>query len=105
MLLVPAVNEPLGRTLVEAMLVRTPVIAADSGGNPEALEQGSGVLVPPDDPKAMAHAAKRLLAHPDAKIAMTERAALNAARRFSQNSHGAALEQVYAELVAVAAGK
>lgn len=99
MLLVPAVNEPLGRTLVEAMLVRTPVIAADSGGNPEALEQGSGVLVPPDDPEAMAEAAKHLLHNPDATIAMTERAALIAGCRFSQDSHRAALEQVYSELI------
>lgn len=104
MLLVPAVNEPLGRTLVEAMLVGTPVIAADSGGNPEALEQGSGVLVPPDDPKAMAEAAKRLLDNPEAKIAMTGRAAVNAVRRFSENSHRAALEQVYSELVAANVG-
>lgn len=104
MLLVPAVNEPLGRTLVEAMLVRTPVIAANSGGNPEALERDSGVLVPPDDPKAMAEAAKRLLGNPDATIAMTERAALAAVQRFSQDSHRTALEQVYSELVPAKAG-
>lgn len=99
MLLVPAVSEPLGRTLVEAMLVRTPVIAADSGGNPEALGHDSGILVPPDNPAAMADAARRLLDNPDARLAMTERAALNAVRRFSRDSHRAALEQVYSELV------
>lgn len=100
MLLVPAVNEPLGRTLVEAMLVHTPVIAVDSGGNPEALEQGAGVLVPPDDPPAMAAAANFLLDNPDAKVAMTDRAALTAVSRFSQKNHREALERVYSELVA-----
>lgn len=104
MLLVPAVNEPLGRTLVEAMLVRTPVIAADSGGNPEALVQGSGILVPPDDPAAMALAAQHLINNPQAVAAMTERAALTAIRRFSQESHRAALEQVYSELVPMDVG-
>jgi glycosyltransferase involved in cell wall biosynthesis len=48
-LVVPAVGEPFGRTLVEAMLVGTPVVAARSGGNMEALEGGMGLLVEPDD--------------------------------------------------------
>src|SRR3546814_3577006 len=38
-LVVPAVGEPFGRTLVEAMLVGTPIVAARSGGNIEALER------------------------------------------------------------------
>lgn len=99
-LLVPAVNEPLGRTLVEAMLVRTPVIAAESGGSPEALDQCCGVLVAPDDPDAMARAAVRILEYPDSTVLMTERAAQSAARRFSEANHRAALEQVYTSLVA-----
>ncbi|MET0588148.1 MAG: glycosyltransferase family 4 protein [Novosphingobium sp.] len=105
MLLVPAVNEPLGRTLVEAMLVRTPVIAADSGGNPEALQDGCGVLVPPDNPEAMAEAIVRLLDQPDARAAMIERAVMSAPLRFSGNSHGVAMEQVYSELVAAEAAR
>src|SRR3546814_9556362 len=39
-LLVTAVEEPFGRTLIEAMLLRTRVVAANSGGNPEAIRHG-----------------------------------------------------------------
>src|SRR3546814_1274333 len=55
-LVVPAVGEPFGRTLVEAMLVGTPIVAARSGGNIEALEGGIGLLVEPDDAGALARA-------------------------------------------------
>jgi glycosyltransferase involved in cell wall biosynthesis len=46
-LLVPAFDEPFGRTLIEAMHLGTAVVATDHGGNPEAIEQGkTGFLVP-----------------------------------------------------------
>src|SRR3546814_12728169 len=40
MLMVPAIDEPFGRTLIEAMLVGTPIVATRSGGNIEALRDG-----------------------------------------------------------------
>ena len=49
--LVTAVEEPFGRTLIESMLLGTALIAADSGGIPEAIRQDeTGLLVAPDDP-------------------------------------------------------
>ena len=48
--------EPFGRTLVEAMLCRTPVVAAAFGAAPEILADGTGLLVPPGDPQALAAA-------------------------------------------------
>ena len=47
----PSVDpEPFGRTLVEAMLARTPVIATDAGAASEILGGGeAGMLVPPGD--------------------------------------------------------
>lgn len=98
-LLVTALNEPLGRTLVEAMLVRTPVIATRSGGNAEALAPDCGILVPPDDPSAMAKAALRLLGHPQCIREVTDRARKMAERRFTKDRHIRQMEQVYADLV------
>ena len=66
-LLVPAVEEPFGRSLIEAMLLGTPLIAADSGGNPEIIRHGeTGYLVPPDDPDAFAERTLALLEDTDA---------------------------------------
>ena len=52
-LVVPAVRETFGRTLVEAMLCGTPVVAADDGGHREIIRHGeTGFLVQPDNPEA-----------------------------------------------------
>lgn len=93
LLLVPAVDEPLGRTLVEAMLVGTPVVATNSGGNPEALAGGCGVLVPDLTPESMAQAALELLADDERRSTMTEHAKVAARGNFSSQHH---VEQVMA---------
>ena len=60
--LIPAVNEPFGRTLIEAMLLGTPVIATRHGGNPEAIEDGiNGYLVEPEEPAAFVEPIYHLL--------------------------------------------
>ena len=55
--------EPFGRTLVEAMLARRPVIAAQAGAVPEILDEGrAGLLFPPGDSAALAAALRRVQA-------------------------------------------
>lgn len=98
LLLVPAVDEPLGRTLVEAMLVGTPVIATHSGGNPEALANGCGVLVPDLDPASMAQAASDLLADRPRLEAMVARAMTAARTRFSRERHVGEIMETYRAL-------
>ncbi len=47
--------EPFGRTLVEAMLARRPLVAAEAGAVPEILDGGrAGLLFPPGDWAALA---------------------------------------------------
>lgn len=99
-LLVPAVGEPFGRTLVEAMVVGTPVIAARSGGNIEALAGGNGILVPPDDPLAMAKACSRLAADAELSDAIAKKAAATSRERFGEDRHSRRVSQVYQELIA-----
>jgi glycosyltransferase involved in cell wall biosynthesis len=54
--------EPFGRTLVEAMLSRVPVVASANGAAPEILNDGeAGILIPPNDPPAMATALRQLM--------------------------------------------
>ncbi|HEQ60093.1 MAG TPA: glycosyltransferase family 1 protein [Firmicutes bacterium] len=53
-------NEGMGRVLVEAMAAGIPVAATAVGGVPELLGRDEwGLLVPPDDPQAMAEAIER----------------------------------------------
>ena len=53
--------EPFGRTLVEAMLVRRPVVAANAGAVPEILEDGRvGIMFPPGDHVALAACLRRV---------------------------------------------
>jgi glycosyltransferase involved in cell wall biosynthesis len=60
-----------------------PVIAAASGGLDEVIEQhGSGLLVVPEDPKALAGAARRLLAEPGAAADLGRRGRVLARERF-----------------------
>src|SRR3546814_18022838 len=60
MLMVPAIDEPFGRTLIEAMLVGTPIVATRSGGNIDALRDGDiGQLVQPESASALDAACQR----------------------------------------------
>lgn len=61
-LVAPSRNEGQGRTLVEAMALGLPVVGANVGGIPDVLNDGScGLLVPPEDPEAIARAVLSIL--------------------------------------------
>lgn len=99
-LAVPAVNEGFGRTLVEAMLVRTPVVASADGGHREIVEDGrTGLLVEPDNPAAFAEAVVRLLEDSELASAMTEAAYRVAADTYSVDRHVDAILSVYREVL------
>ncbi|MDX5411566.1 MAG: glycosyltransferase, partial [Rhodobacterales bacterium] len=57
--------EPLGVAYMEAMSCEVPTIGTDAGGVPELITDGQdGILVPPQDPQALAAALLRLAADP-----------------------------------------
>lgn len=58
--------EGFGLTLVEAMLVGTPVLATCVGAVPEFLNDRTGYLIPPASPMAMAEAFANFVEHPAA---------------------------------------
>ena len=60
LLLVPSRYEPFGIVALEAIAGGCPVVAAETGGLPEAVGD-CGILVAPDDPGALADAAERAL--------------------------------------------
>jgi len=74
--------EGFGLVLLEAQASGTPVIAARSGGMPDAVHDGvSGLLVAPGDPAALARAASELLASDDMRARMSEAALAFAATK------------------------
>jgi glycosyltransferase involved in cell wall biosynthesis len=60
LLLVPSRYEPFGIVALEAIASGCPVVAAETGGLPEAVGD-CGILVDPDDPEGLANAAERAL--------------------------------------------
>ena len=62
-LVLPSRKEALGGVLAEAIAAGTPVVATDTGGIGEVVEDGvTGRLVPPGDPSALAAAVLDVLA-------------------------------------------
>ncbi len=58
----PSLYESFGLVFLEAMRWGTPVVGTTAGAIPEIIEDGrSGLLVPPSNPQALAHAMVRLL--------------------------------------------
>ena len=68
---IPSRHEPLGNVLIEAWMHRLPVIAAASQGPRQLIEDGSnGLLVPLDEPSALAAAIAGLVARPKKSAAL-----------------------------------
>ena len=86
--------------VLEAQLAELPVVAADVGGVADAVLSGqTGILVPPDDPHALAVALESLLSN------TTGEQGSAAGRDGSASSHASPratwqLERLYAEIVA-----
>jgi len=101
LMVVTAVDEPYGRTIIEAMLLGTPVVAAASGGNIEAIRHmETGVLAPPDRPEAFATAIIDLLDAPATAIAIAAAARTEALARYGIDGHVRSISDIYRQLAA-----
>jgi glycosyltransferase involved in cell wall biosynthesis len=66
LVVLPSRRESFGLVLAEAMAAGRPVVASRVGAIPEVVKDGvTGLLIPPDDPKACADAIVSLLNSPD----------------------------------------
>ncbi len=84
--------DPFPGVALEAMSAGLPVIAfADSGGAPEALAGGAGIVVPYDDTDAMADALAGLLATPERRRAIGKVALAKVAADYRFADYAAAI--------------
>ncbi len=65
----PSLNEGISNTILEAMAAGLPVVATRVGGNPELIEDGeTGILVPKQDPEALAQALRQYADDSDRRL-------------------------------------
>jgi glycosyltransferase involved in cell wall biosynthesis len=91
----PSREEAWSQSVVHAMLLGTPVVGAAVEGLPAVLGDGRGILVPPEDPAALARAIAEVLAgrRPDLEAARAY------ARCFDPESVAELYAAAYRELV------
>jgi glycosyltransferase involved in cell wall biosynthesis len=99
----PSYWEPFGLAIVEAMAMRKPVIACNTGGVPEIITHGKdGWLVEPRSIEAVAAAMTTLLNRPELRRQLGECARETVRARFSPRQQCALVAQRYASLIAAA---
>jgi glycosyltransferase involved in cell wall biosynthesis len=95
----PSLAEAFGLAAAEALYLGTPVVASRVGGLPEIVDDEiDGLLVPPNQPPALAEALVRLLTQPDLRARLAGRGRQKVAERFSFQAMVRAYERVYDEL-------
>ncbi|MEY8882729.1 glycosyltransferase family 4 protein [Donghicola sp. XS_ASV15] len=100
LLIAPAIHEALGRTMIEAQLFGTPVVASNAGGNPEIiLDDTTGFLAEPDNADDFAAKALRLLDDPALALRLTERGKTRAEQTFSAERHISAMVDIYEDVL------
>jgi starch synthase len=95
----PSVYEPLGIVNLEAMACGAAVVASRVGGIPEVVADGeTGLLVPPDDPPALAAALNELLADPTRAAQLGAAGRKRAVAEFGWPQIAAQTAELYREL-------
>lgn len=95
----PSMGDCLPLAIMEALSAGLPVIATDVGAVPEAVVDGhTGLIVPQNDPDALAAAIVRLVDDPGARLDMGKRARAAALDRFdSHKNYGRLISLIQAQ--------
>jgi glycosyltransferase involved in cell wall biosynthesis len=87
---------PLGLVVLEGMAMSRAVITTNSGGRDRIVEhKRTGLLIPLQDPSALAHSIIQLLENPDERIGMGRAAAEHARRTFGFDQTARTAEAIY----------
>ena len=92
--------DPFPGVVLQGMALGKAVIASDIGGPREQIEDGSsGILVPPNDPGALASAICALLYDPNRRASIGRRAACQVRDRFTSDRFYRRLSDGYGDLI------
>jgi glycosyltransferase involved in cell wall biosynthesis len=91
----PSRDEAFSQAAVLAMRLGVPVVGTDVDGFPETLGEGRGIVVPPEDPEALAAALEGVLA---GRLRTDTAAARLWTRRFDTERVATVYEQAYQDL-------
>jgi len=96
----PSLMEGMPNAILEAYAAGRPVIATRAGGSAEAVEhEHSGLLVPPNDPDAMASTILRCLTDSDLRKRLAQTGQQWAQQRFSVQRVAERYERLYEQLI------
>ena len=97
---IPSISEGLSIGALEAMAARRPIVASKVGGLPELLRHGkTGMLVPPNDPAALAKTIVTILERPFFAEILGLQARQDVEKRFSVNKMVYATQSVYEGMI------
>jgi glycosyltransferase involved in cell wall biosynthesis len=95
----PSRHEGLGVAILEAMAMGLPVVASAVGGIPETVVAGrTGLLVPPEDPDALATAISTLALDPERSRRMGSAGRDRVLSEFSMEAMASRYERLYVEV-------
>ena len=96
----PSRWEGFGLVIIEAMSNMLPVIATNVGPIPEIIENGKdGILVPPENPKALARAINNLLESEELREKLSKAAYKKVRERYSINTYSVHMLDFYKSLI------
>ncbi|MDY0376683.1 MAG: HAD-IIB family hydrolase [Desulfobacterium sp.] len=84
----PALTEPFGLTLLEALACGLPIVSTCNGGPQDIMENcKGGILVDPTDSKAMSSAIRKVLVNPDQWNQFSKSGILNVRKFYTWENH------------------
>jgi len=96
----PSTREAFGMAAIESQAMGVPVVGSTAGGIPEVIDDGeTGLLVPPEDPEALADALVRLLADREFRLRLGRQGRAHVEANFDWNATVDRMVAVYEEMV------